>query len=119
MWRRRDLSREQVQQAARTPGPRGCRPRQVGVADNGDEVRYRECRQRSRGFCSVTIPRRQKSLLEYGQFRAAVVAIEESAGSVDLETMKERDQQRAGPSLSRLCRNGVARRFAARSATTR
>ncbi len=89
MWRRRDLSREQVQQAARHPDPE--------VAGRAKWV----LRQWRRGavpgmppkisrLLHSNDPAATEELLEYGQFQAAVVAVEESAGSVDLESIQER-----------------------------
>jgi tetratricopeptide (TPR) repeat protein len=89
MWRERELSREQVQRAARDPDPE--------VAGRAKWV----LRQWRRGAVPGMPPKISRllqsddpaaieELLEYGQFRAAVVAVEESGGSVDLETVRER-----------------------------
>ena len=89
MWRSRELSREEVQQASRHHDPE--------VAGRAKWV----LRQWRRGAVPGMPPRISRllhsddpaateELLEYGQFRAAVVAVEESAGSVELESVQER-----------------------------
>lgn len=89
MWRHREQSREQVQRAARHPDPE--------VAGRAKWV----LRQWRRGAVPGMPPKISRllhsddpaateELLEYGQFRAAVVAVEESGGAVGLESIQER-----------------------------
>ncbi|MGI9472804.1 MAG: tetratricopeptide repeat protein [Rubripirellula sp.] len=90
MWRQRDESREQVQEAARHPDPEVAgrakwilrQWRRGSLPDTPPEVS--RLLQRSEGPAAV------EQLLEGGHFNAAVVAIEESAGTLDHEAIQKR-----------------------------
>ncbi|MDG2223038.1 MAG: hypothetical protein P8L85_16780, partial [Rubripirellula sp.] len=89
-WRRREQSRNQVQQATRHPDPEVARRAkwilrqwQIGaVADTPPEIS--RLLQRSEG------PEAIESLLEVGQFTAAIIAIEESAGTPNERAVQQR-----------------------------
>jgi tetratricopeptide (TPR) repeat protein len=90
MWRQREASREQVQEAARHPDPevsgrakwilrqwrRGSLP--------GAPPEVSRLLQQTDGPLAI------QRLLERGQFRAAVVAVEESAGTADPKALQAR-----------------------------
>ncbi|MCG8652919.1 MAG: hypothetical protein MI861_23970 [Pirellulales bacterium] len=90
MWRQRDLTRDEVQQAARHPDPE--------VSGRAKWI----LQQWRRGALPGTPPAISRllqrtddpavieELLEAGQFTAAVVAVEESAGTVDRENIQQR-----------------------------
>lgn len=90
MWRQRERNREEVQEAARHPDPEVSgrakwilRQWQRGsLPDTPPEVS--RLLQRLDGPAAIT------RLLEGGHFRAAVVAIEESAGMVDRQAIQDR-----------------------------
>ncbi len=90
MWRRRDLSREEVQRAARDPDPEVSgrakwilrQWRRGSLPDTPPEI--------SRLLQRSDDPSAIQELLEGGQFVAAVVAVEESAGTVDRESIQKR-----------------------------
>ncbi len=90
IWRRREQTRDQVQQAARHPDPEVAgrakwilrQWRMGALPDTPPEVA--RLLQRSDG------PEAIESLLEGGQFTAAIVAIEESAGTLDREAVQQR-----------------------------
>ncbi len=90
MWRQRHLTRDEVQRAARNPDPE--------VAGRAKWI----LRQWRRGSLPETPPAISRllqlsgdpsaitELLEGGQFHAAVVAVEESAGTADRELIQKR-----------------------------
>ena len=90
MWRQRELSRDEVQRATRDPDP------EVAGRANWILRQWRRgalpgipaevTRRLSRGDERTAIPQ----LLEAGQFEAAVVAVEESIGTVDRESVQSR-----------------------------
>lgn len=90
MWRKRDASREQVQQAARHPDPEVSgrakwilqQWRRGAFPDTSPQV--------SRLLQQIDGPAAVERLLEAGHFTAAVVAIEESAGTVEHEAIQSR-----------------------------
>ena len=90
MWRDREKSREQVQEAARHPDPEVAgrakwilrQWRRGALPDTPPEIA--RLLQASDGPAAI------ERLLEGGQFTAAVVAIEESAGTVDREAIQTR-----------------------------
>ena len=90
MWRRREDSREQVQEAARHSDPEVAgrakwilqQWRRGSLPDSPPAVH--RFLQRSKGPAAI------ERLLEGGQFRAAVVAVEESAGTIDREAIHQR-----------------------------
>ncbi|MEE2938307.1 MAG: hypothetical protein VYA84_20145 [Planctomycetota bacterium] len=89
-WRRREKSRDQVQQATRHPDPEVARRAkwilrqwQLGaLPDTPPEIS--RLLQRSEG------PEAIESLLEVGQFTAAIIAIEESAGTPNERAIQQR-----------------------------
>ncbi len=90
MWRQRESSRDQVQEAARHPDPEVSQRakwilrqwRRGSLPDTPPEI----SRLLQRGDGPAVVQR----LLEVGQFTAAIVAIEESAGAIDRERIEER-----------------------------
>ena len=90
MWRDREQSREQVQEAARNPDPEVSgrakwilrQWRRGALPDTPPEIA--RLLQASDGPAAI------ERLLEGGQFTAAVVAIEESAGTADREAIQSR-----------------------------
>ncbi|MGB7326370.1 MAG: hypothetical protein WBD31_15970 [Rubripirellula sp.] len=90
MWKDRDGSRDAVQQAARDPDPEiAGRARWIlrqwrrgALPDTPPEI--------SRLLQDSDQPAAVEQLLEAGQFVAAVVAVEESAGTVDRELIQRR-----------------------------
>lgn len=90
MWRRREQTRDQVQRAARDPDPEVAgrakwilrQWRRGALPDTPPEIS--RLLQRSDGPDAI------ESLLEGGQITAAIVAIEESAGSVEREAIQQR-----------------------------
>ena len=90
MWSQREESREQVQEAARHPDPEVSgrakwilRQWRRGSLPNTPQ-------ELSRLLLRTDGPAAIERLLEVGQFDAAVVAIEESAGTVDHEAIQKR-----------------------------
>ena len=90
MWREREVSRDEVQQAARDPDPE--------VAGRANWI-LRQWRRGALPGIPAEISRRLRDssdpssiqqLLEAGQFAAAVVAVEESIGTVDRESIQRR-----------------------------
>ncbi len=90
MWRQREQSRDQVQEAARHPDPEVSgrakwilrQWRRGSLPDTPPEI--------SRLLLRTDGPVAIERLLEGGQFTAAVVAVEESAGTVDREAIQSR-----------------------------
>ncbi len=90
MWRQRESSRDQVQEAARHPDPEVSQRakwilrqwRRGSLPDTPPEI----SRLLQRGDGPAAVQR----LLEAGQFTAAIVAIEESAGTIDHESIEKR-----------------------------
>ncbi len=90
MWRDREQSREQVQEAARDPDPEVSgrakwilrQWRRGALPDTPPEIA--RLLQASDGPAAI------ERLLEGGQFTAAVVAVEESAGTADREAIQAR-----------------------------
>jgi tetratricopeptide (TPR) repeat protein len=90
MWRQREISRERVQEAARHADPEVSgrakwilrQWRRGSLPDAPPEIS--RLLQRTDGPIAI------QRLLEGGQFRAAVVAIEESAGTADREAIQKR-----------------------------
>jgi tetratricopeptide (TPR) repeat protein len=90
MWRQREISRAEVQQAARDPDPE--------VAGRAKWI-LRQWQRGSLPGVPVEISRRLRDpgdpgsvqeLLEAGQFIAAVVAVEESIGTINREAIQRR-----------------------------
>ncbi len=90
MWRHRDLSRNEVQEAARHPDPEVSgrakwilrQWRRGSLPDTPPEI--------SRMLQRTDDPSAIRELLEAGQFAAVAVAVEESAGTVDRESLQKR-----------------------------
>jgi tetratricopeptide (TPR) repeat protein len=90
MWRQRESSRDQVQEAARHPDPEVSQRakwilrqwRRGSLPDTPPEI--------SRLLQQGDGPAAVQRLLEGGQFTATVVALEESAGTIDRETIEKR-----------------------------
>jgi tetratricopeptide (TPR) repeat protein len=90
MWRKRDLSRDQVQEAARHPDPEVSgrakwilrQWRRGSLPDTPPEIS--RLLQRTDGPLAI------ERLLEGGQFTAVIVAVEESAGTIDREAIQKR-----------------------------
>lgn len=88
LWRQRDLSREEVQRAARDPDPE--------VAGRANWI-LRQWRRGalpgvpaevSRRLNDASDPAAIRELLEIGQFEAAVVAVEESIATIERESVQ-------------------------------
>ena len=102
MWRQRESSRDQVQEAARHPDPEVSQRakwilrqwRRGSLPDTPPEI----SRLLQRGDGPAAVQR----LLEGGQFTATVVAIEESAGAIDRERIEERVVSASETALSHL-----------------
>ncbi len=90
MWRRRDLSRDEVQAAARDSDPEVASRaqwilrqwRRGALPDTPSDI--------SRLLFRTDDPSAIEELLDAGQFNAAVVAVEESAGTADRDAVRSR-----------------------------